>query len=812
MPRTIVIRITVDNRDSINAIKAQREALKQLQDQIRFTNEEQRKNELQALKVAQATKTLEASQKSLVASIAEGYVIGKAISAVYTSIAGSLSFAVTQAIQFEFQMAKINAITGSGAATLASLETTIRGVAGATNLSQNELAKTALEMAKLGLSSRQVQEALEGVGNLSRALDEDLVQTGETVVAVLNTYNVNASESNRITDELAFTVKASALDIQKFGTAFSYVGGTAALAGVSFEDLQGSMDILSNAGIKASTIGTGLRRIIADLSDENSKAGKALDGNTIKTLGYVGALEALKAKNLDAADLTEIFGRTASSVAAILIKYGGAVEDMSEQTKKAKGLTKELADLMQGNVKTNIDGITVAWTDLGIEISKSSGFLSTFLGLTKDVISATTKSLQDGKLMGQFQKEAPKDFKAVKARVNSGDLQDEVLASPEFAAFKRLKDFQQAEQIQKEQIVDELKNTFQQDFKLPADFNPDKDLIKIPIEDTRAYGVLKALYGNDTAVFDAAEKRARLEFSLKLDRVNDNEFDDSVLKKAKKAKKFKQSKGGQTMLDILAGAEPLSIANQDFIPLDEQEAADFANGKRHKLNEASKRIMERNQENAPLSESNQLADIGGLYRDLTPSAIEYLKYLHQINEETADWTNKLELTRIGFSALSEASDLFGASIVDAFLGHKDAFSDFQDSFGNLLKSFVAQLIAAEIRLLAFKAAVKLLSYAASAYYGPAAGAAVEAGGNAVINSTVAANGYDGIVNSPRVFVAGEAGPERVQVTPMGQEPNGNGNGSGGGGINIYVAGDIFNAEKLVDKIAQSNERSRTRYV
>ena len=147
-------------------------------------------------------------------------------------------------------------------------------------------------------------------------------------------------------------------------------------------------------------------------------------------------------------------------------------------------------------------------------------------------------------------------------------------------------------------------------------------------------------------------------------------------------------------------------------------------------------------------------------------------------------------------------------MVDSFLGHGDAFSDFQDAFGNLAKRFVADLIAMELRILAFKGALALFSFFTAGATSPALlpGAPDLLGVGGV---TLAANGFDGVVNRPRLFLAGEGGePERVKITPMSKM----GAGESGATYNITVQGDVFDSEKLVDKIALTNERTRTRYV
>ena len=65
----------------------------------------------------------------------------------------------------------------------------------------------------------------------------------------------------------------------------------------------------------------------------------------------------------------------------------------------------------------------------------------------------------------------------------------------------------------------------------------------------------------------------------------------------------------------------------------------------------------------------------------------------------------------------------------------------------------------------------------------------------------AANGFDGMVNSPTMFLAGEAGPENVSITPTRSK-------SGGGAIvvNNYVSGSVI-SERELEKITMDTVKN-----
>ena len=76
--------------------------------------------------------------------------------------------------------------------------------------------------------------------------------------------------------------------------------------------------------------------------------------------------------------------------------------------------------------------------------------------------------------------------------------------------------------------------------------------------------------------------------------------------------------------------------------------------------------------------------------------------------------------------------------------------------------------------------------------------------NINIPMIAAAKGFNGMVNGPTMFLAGEAGQEHVSITP-------NGRSSGGNTIIINVAGSVVTEKKLaymVDQVQKQNLKSR----
>ncbi len=766
--RAIAITITVNNQQAVAAVNATQGALAGL---------------------GNATDKHTHLQNGLTSSFIKGNLAARAISIAFLTMRDSLGFAIGEAVKFEHNMTKIAAITETGGASLRSLETTIRSLSLATNQNQNELAKAALEMGKMGLTGPQVEEALGGVARLARALDEDLVRTGETVVAVLNAYGFATSEAGRVTDQLAFTVKASALSIESFGVAFSYVGGTAKAAGVDFTELQGAMDVLSNAGIKASTIGTQLRRVIADLSDPASKAGRAIDGQTISSLGLVGALGALREKNIDIAGLTEIFGRTASSVASILTRYTGVIALMAKRTEEANGVTGEMSALMNTTLLSSVQGVKVAWADLGIEISKSAGFLKFFSDTAKAALTNTVEVMQLSNNLKKFeQSPGGKAVQAQRGKLNmttmggAPSFESMAVGSKEYTQFLASERQAEIDAKLKENITASLMATFDKNFKLPKNFD-DSKLDLIQPKDTAMYKRLEKLYGADKEGFAKAVTIAKGEFALKAELAGDAEFDMSSLDK-KTAQKDSPDFDPMDVFDRL----------QDMGSNGDTYQENFRANRRKKEDKADKKSAKENDMTKEIKSAWEAS------KDLTLS----------LTAANAQW----QYMQVGIDGVNGSVGLFSHYLSEGILSDKqNPFEGITNAFGDFAKKMTADLISLTIRLLIFKTVLAAFgggfSLAGGFNFASQGGKGFQDLALSAFGGKLQKNaaGTDEMVRGPKLFLAGEGGvPERVKIS------SGSRSNESSGGQTFIIQGDVYDYDKFQRKVKQAQETNRKAFV
>jgi phage-related minor tail protein len=143
--------------------------------------------------------------------------MGKSLSMSLTApLLGIGALAVKAATDFEFSMAKVQAVSGFTAAEMGRLETQAQELGASTSKSASDVGQLQLELAKLGKTSTEIEQMTEGVLSLSIAFDTELGETARVVGATLNQFGLEASESGRIVDNMATLFGSSALDLEQF--------------------------------------------------------------------------------------------------------------------------------------------------------------------------------------------------------------------------------------------------------------------------------------------------------------------------------------------------------------------------------------------------------------------------------------------------------------------------------------------------------------------------------------------------------------------------------------------------------------------
>lgn len=312
---------------------------------------------------------------------------GFALTAVGTALVGGVGAVINTAANFEQAMDAVSAVTGETGENMDLLTQKALELGKQGPFGPQQVAEAFVELAKAGLTT---QEILDGVGQstveLAAAGDLALDRSAEILSNTLRTFNLSADAAGHVADVLAGAANASTTDVEDLAVSLKYAGSVAYAVGIPLEDVASALVLLGNSGIKGSTAGTTLRRILLNLQPASKNAANAMkdlgiiteDGanafftaeGKAKPLGDI--LQILKDKTAGLTDaqklqaINTIFGARASAGALILMKDG--VQGLNDAQAAIERTTAgEVAAKRLDNLKGSVERLKAAVQAVFIE-------------------------------------------------------------------------------------------------------------------------------------------------------------------------------------------------------------------------------------------------------------------------------------------------------------------------------------------------------------------------------------------------------------------------------------------------------------
>ena len=158
---------------------------------------------------------------------------------------------------------------------------------------------------------------------LSEAANSELEPAVKALTGVLNQFNAPASDSRRIINALAAGSKEGAGEIPYLTEAIEKSGTVAADAGMSIEELVGTLETLAPRMTQPEMAGRSLRAVILKLQEGAKDTNPAI-------VGMATAMENLGKKNLSVAELVNMFGVENITAAKILINNVGELKNYTK--------------------------------------------------------------------------------------------------------------------------------------------------------------------------------------------------------------------------------------------------------------------------------------------------------------------------------------------------------------------------------------------------------------------------------------------------------------------------------------------------
>ncbi|PZW46388.1 phage tail tape measure protein [Pseudomonas sp. URMO17WK12:I2] len=290
-------------------------------------------------------------------------------------------------VQFDADMSKVQALTRlkKDDAQLAAMRAQSRQLGADTMFSATDAAQGQGFLAMAGFKPQAILDAMPGMLDLAKAGDSGLAETADIASNILTSMGLEAKDMTRLGDVLVGAFTRSNTNLQMLGETMKYVGPVAASVGQDVETVAAMAGKLGDAGIQGSMGGTALRAILNRLSAPPAAAAKALKKLGISAKDAQGNMRDMpdiltelynKTKKMGDADragvLKHIAGEEAVSALQVLVKQAGQgeLQKFIATLRETQGEAAATAKTMGDNLVGDLDELSSAWEDLGIQIQE----------------------------------------------------------------------------------------------------------------------------------------------------------------------------------------------------------------------------------------------------------------------------------------------------------------------------------------------------------------------------------------------------------------------------------------------------------
>ena len=285
---------------------------------------------------------------------------------------------------FEDGMARVQAVTNASQAEFQMMEQEALKWGSTTRYTATEAANSLENLTRNGLSAQQATEALGPTLQLAQANTIGLAEAADITTNVMNGFGMEVKDMGRVNDVLSSTASHSATNISQLAEAEKNAAPFGHSLGQSIEEVNASLGVLADVGIKGSDAGSALRMVLMGLASPTDKQQKAfkqlgvdISESSLRSDGLTKTLEKLRnsgvMKAANSAELLgDIFGRRVAPQAMALLNNIDGLKNKLDILNNSQGTTERMFEQSYSKMSNSIYGIQSAWEHLLISIGEAS--------------------------------------------------------------------------------------------------------------------------------------------------------------------------------------------------------------------------------------------------------------------------------------------------------------------------------------------------------------------------------------------------------------------------------------------------------
>jgi len=303
------------------------------------------------------------------------YVLSAEVLQFFTSAMGA---ATTAIIEHDQALHNLKAIMQASAEDVVYMDKALLQVASDTKFSMTEVGQAMTQMGQAGFTASETVAGIPNVANLATGTLETLSNTVDLVGTAIRVFHMNMSETGKVADIFANAVTGSRLTIEGLNTAFNYIGPIAESAGLSLKDTAKATMVLANAGIKFSTIGTGMRQVLNLLLEPSKEFTEAVlsSGQSMQDFDplisdFTDIMKRLPSVIGNARDALNMFGLRGSTIVTAFARVSEMDLQIFEDKLNSTGTASEMAEEQMKGLEVILKNISDRFGVLADSVGKA---------------------------------------------------------------------------------------------------------------------------------------------------------------------------------------------------------------------------------------------------------------------------------------------------------------------------------------------------------------------------------------------------------------------------------------------------------
>jgi len=295
--------------------------------------------------------------------------VGKASMVMGGALLAGAALAVKSFMEFDSAMSEVQASTHESAANMELLRTAAVDAGADTAFSAKEAAQGIDELAKAGVSTKDILGGgLTGALSLAAAGSLDVAEAAEISASALTQFKLSGDKVPHLADLLAAGAGKAQGSVHDLGAALNQTGLVAASTGLSIEETTGGLAAFASAGLIGSDAGTSMKTMLQRLTPQSKEAAEKMQELGISAYDSQGNFKGLAAfaDNLKTSmsDLTPearnaamgvIFGSDAVRAANVLYEQGATgIKDWTDKVNDS-GYAAATASIKQDNLAGDLE-------------------------------------------------------------------------------------------------------------------------------------------------------------------------------------------------------------------------------------------------------------------------------------------------------------------------------------------------------------------------------------------------------------------------------------------------------------------------